>query len=353
MKKTLIVFGLLTLLGGCITLKKHQGITSGLETQLKDKQGQLDKKVTELETERGKLKQIGDLKVTQKPTSNEEQKASSYKDDDNWVPLKSPERYKNYLTGGLGIIWLENKTGSLIEGGYLPFDRYKAEPEIIDPGDIIFRYFVNSKFSTKISIVSAVTGSMNAEDFAKLKYEILGTSKLKLPQDSIESIAKKYAKGRYSDDVKGVYLATGFHIRKITLLTYTKMTGNMVATVPVANVNGQFYNESESELNNWFVEAKLLDLKLFIPNKELEQKSTLAKGQTPFQLLKSILGDKLSDEVLEQIANNPELMTDDNINQLKDLVGKQDIKKSDLDKLNSVGENLLKTKTNRLKINNN
>lgn len=349
MKKTILTIGLTVFLSGCISLKKHNQVTGNMQSTINDKQERLNNVSNQLEEGRKKLNQLGNLSVASKPTDNEERKAEAYKDDGNWVPLKSPERYKNYLTGGLGIIWLEDSNGNLVEGGYLPFDQYKAEPEILDQGDIIFKYFVNNKFNTKISILAAITASMNAEDYAKLRYEILGTSKLKIPQDSIESIAIKYAKGRYGNNVKNVYLATGFHIRKISLLTYTKMAANAVATVPVANVSGDFYNESESELNNWYVEAKLLDLKLFIPNTELEQQRVLTKGQTPFQLLKSIFGDRISDEILQDIANNPELMTNENINQLKELVGKEDIKQSDLNKLNSVGESLLKTKSNLIK----
>lgn len=351
MKKTILLLGLGICLTGCISLKKHNKLTGEMQSTINEKQGRLDTVSNQLEENRKKLNQLGSISVANKPTANEEQRAESYKDDGNWVPLKSPERYKNYLTGGLGIIWLEDSNGSLIEGGYLPFDRYKAEPEIVDKGDLIFRYFVNNQFNTKISVLAAVTASMNNEDYAKLRYEILGTSKLKIPQDSLESIATRYAKGRYSSDVKNVFLATGFHIRKISLQTYTKMAANAVATVPVANVGGDFYNESESELNNWYVEAKLLDLKLFIPNKELEQQRVLAKGQTPFQLLKSIFGDRISDDVLQEIANNPELMTTDNIEKLKDLLGKGDLKQTDLNKLNSVGENLMKNKSNVIREN--
>jgi hypothetical protein len=346
MKKTILIFILTILVSGCISIKDHKKITKDLETSINDKQGKLDNLSNQLEDNRKKINQLGNLSVTAKPSESEEKKADQYKDDGNWVPLKSPERYKNYLTGGLCIIWLKDSIGNLTEGGYLPFDRYKAEPEIVDPGDIIFKYFVNSKFNTKINVVAAVTASMNAEDYAKLKYEILGTSRLKIPQDSIESIAKKYAKGRYSNNIKRVYLATGFHIRKTSLLIYTKMAINAVATVPVANINGNFYNESESELNNWSVEVKLLDLILFIPNLELEQQKVLLKGQTPFHLLKSILGDNISDNILQDISNNPELMT--NIDNLKELVGKKNIKQSDLNKLNSVGKSLLKTKFDQI-----
>ena len=349
MKKSFLAIGLAIGLGGCVSLSKHNKVTGEMQTKINENQGKIQNVSNELEENKKKLNQLGKIDVALKPSANEEQKAENYKDDGNWVPLKSPERYKNYLTGGLGIIWLEDASGNLIEGGYLPFDKYKAEPEILDKGDLIFKYFVNNKFNTKISVLAAVTASMNAQDYAKLRYEILGTSKLKIPQDSLESIANKYAKNRYGNDVKNVFLATGFHIRKISLQTYTKMAANAVATVPVANVGGDFYNESDSELNNWYVEAKLLDLKIFITNKALEQQNILAKGQTPFQLLKSIFGNKISDEILQEIANKPELMTNANIDSLKSIIGKGDIKQADMSKLNSVGESLLKSKSTLIK----
>ncbi len=336
MKKNLIIL-LIVVLQGCVSLKKHNQVKDNLQSELIEISDELEKK-------RSKLKKLGNLDITDKATQSDKSKALAYKDDNSWVPLENAERYKNYLTKGLGIIWLEIGKDSLIEGGYVNLDNYQAEPEIIDQGDIIFKYFVNNEFATDISVVSIVTSSIESKDIAKLKYEILGTSRLKIPQDSIESIAKKYADNRYGNNIIAVYLATGFHIRKISLQTYTKMAADAVATVPVANVGGTFYNESESELNNWYVDAKLIDLSFFLPKKELEEANVLNENQTPFQFLKSSLGDSITDRNLQIVANNPEIMI--NEKEFKNLFGEEAMLKIDTNKLNDIGKSLIKAKSN-------
>lgn len=340
MRKISFVIITSALIASCITIKEHEKITGDLNNQLSTKQSQLDSTKNQLEKSRKRLSQVGDLGITDKAAANEEVRAVSFKDDKYWKPFNNPERYKNFLTLGLGYIWVEDTAGNFTETGIIPLEQYKAEPTIIDEGDVIFKYYVNNKFNTKVSAVSAVTAGLNNEEFAKLNYQIIGTSRLKILQDSLPSIAKKYAASKYNSTVKAVYLSTGFHIRKISLQTYKKMDGDMTVTVPVANVNGSLYNEQQTELNNWQVDGRLIDLGLFLPNKELERESALAINQTPFDFLKSIFGNQIPDSTLIAIANDPSLMTNENLEKLKSMLGGKNIPKSDADKLNKIGEKL-------------
>ncbi|WP_299529053.1 hypothetical protein [Ulvibacterium sp.] len=347
MKELFVFFAICCVFQSCVTLKEHNKVKGNLNEQIGNKQSQLDSLKAELDLKSDKLKQLGNLKVSNGTSKSDEVKALSYKDDYSWVTLKNPERYKNYLIGGLGIIWLEVGKDSLTEGGLINLDRYNAKSEIIDQGDIIFKYFVNKEFSTEISAVSMVTASMASKDYAKLNYEILGTSRLKILHDSIESIAKKY-NDRYKNKVRAVYLSTGFHVRKISLQTYTEMPIKTVATFPVASVNGYFYQESEGVINNWFVDAKLINLSIFVPNDALVQKKILEKEQTPYQFLISIFGKNIKSEDLMKVANSPELLTKENIEDLKNLLGHIQINEANEYKLDVLGKSLLETKTELL-----
>lgn len=340
--KKLLIITLIIFLSGCVSLKKYNTVTNNLNNTIAQNQQRIQNLNGQLKESRSKLNQLGNLTVTDGTKKSDDDRAKSYRRDGSWILLEQPERYKNYLTSGLGIIWLYTKSNKYVEGGFIDLEAYKAKPDILDNGDIIFKYFVNNKFSTSISAVSSITGSLNSEDFADLKYEIMGTSRLTIPQDEIEKIAKKYAADRYSDDVVGVYLATGFHVRKISLQTFTKMSGDAVATVPVANINGEFYNESGSELYSWFVDAKLIDLGIFLPNDDLESISSTNSNPSSYELLKSVFGPDISNDALSKITVHPEILDQPNSPEFLKLFNKSTLTDLDKVKLNSISKTIIK-----------
>ena len=78
----------------------------------------------------------------------------------------------------------------------------------------------------------------------------------------------------------------------------------------------------------------------------MEENRVLARNETPYQLLKRIFGDQIPDEILLQIADNPSLMTEENIEKLNQQLGNKSLTRGEMIKLNEVGESLLKSQTN-------
>lgn len=293
MKNYYFVLLIMILFSACVTKKTANEMVS--------------KAVAPLES---KLNQIGDVTIKEKTTPQDEGKALSYKEDTSWKELNG-FKYKNYLTLGLGVIWLkvqEENEIKFIEGSEVAVENFGGEKMIVDDGSLIFSYFVNNNFNSDIKAVTAVTAAMSGEEFAKMRYEIMGTSRLAIPIDSLEKIAEKYHDRYNNDNVLGAFLATGFHVKKINLQTYSKIDGTGSVNVPVASVEGGYYKEEGSELNNWFVEARLLDLALFVPSQNLVQKGILKEEQTPYQYIKSLYGDNIEVEKFIEISNDPSIL---------------------------------------------
>jgi len=198
---------------------------------------------------------------------------------------------------------------------------FGAESSLKDKGSLIFEHYCDNKFKANIGAVKLITANIETESYAKLTYEIVGTSELRILQNNLEKISAKYSKVYTDVKVKGVYLCTGYHVKRLSCIKYKKIAAGTAANTPFINVKGEFYSEDKTAINSWEVHKQLLDLSLFfIPIKKdsvsAEIVSSLPSGETIFQTLKYNTQYKLTDEDIITITNFPRLLQGDSLTQL-------------------------------------